>query len=541
MSSTKILIVEDERSVALSIQNKLERLGYTITANVASAEAAMASIVPNYPHLVLMDIKLKGKVDGIEAAMEIRNNFQLPIVYLTAYNDDETIERAKLTEPYGYLLKPFESRDLATTIEIALYKYQMEQKLRDREQWLATTLNSIGDAVIATNPQGAIVFMNPVAEAITGWKQEEVLNLDLSYVFQTIHETTRDAVENPVSLALHQCTTVGLANSTLLITRDGREIPIDDSAAPIKNEAGNILGAVLVFHDVTEQRRIKSILEQTNEELELRVAESTAQLREANAQLKAEIAQRQRLENELQLALSKERELNELKSRIVATISHEYRTPLTTILSSTELLEHYADKWSPEKKQRHFQRVQEAVHHLTKLVNDMIFIDQAQTRKLDFHPAPLDVETLTRELVEAFRSELTDEYSILFQGKGTCKNAIIDRELLRIIISNLLSNAIKYSPEGGGILLELISQESQIVIRVSDRGIGIPPNEQPHLFQSLFRGSNIGLIPGVGLGLVMVKESVDLHGGKISVESEVGRGTTFTVILPFASGREDRG
>lgn len=540
MSSTKILIVEDERIVALSIQNKLERLGYTVTANVASAEAAIASIVPNLPDLVLMDIKLKGKIDGIEAAAQIRKNFQLPIVYLTAYNDNETIERAKLTEPYGYLLKPFESRDLATTIEIALYKHLMEQKLRDREQWLATTLNSIGDAVIATNPQGAIVFMNPVAEAITGWKQEEALNRDLSYVFQTIHETTREVVENPVSLALNKCTTVALANSTLLITRDGREIPIDDSAAPIKNEAGNILGAVLVFHDVTEQRRIKSILEQTNEELELRVAESTAQLRDTNAQLKAEIIQRQQLENKLKLTLSKERELNDLKSRIVATISHEYRTPLTTILSSTELLENYGDKWSPDKKQRHFQRIQESVHHLTKLVNDMIFIDQAQTRKLDFHPAPLDLETLTRELVDAFCSELTDEYSIIFQCQGTFKNAILDRDLLQIMISNLLSNAIKYSPDGGAILLELIDKESQILIRISDEGIGIPPNDQPYLFQSLFRGSNIDLTPGVGLGLVMVKESVDLHGGKISVESEVGVGTTFTVILPFAPGLEAR-
>ncbi|HBE20942.1 MAG TPA: hybrid sensor histidine kinase/response regulator [Cyanobacteria bacterium UBA11149] len=536
MSSTKILIVEDERIVALSIQNKLERLGYTVTANVASGEAAIESIAPNCPHLVLMDIKLKGKVDGIEAASQIRHNFQLPIVYLTAYNDDDTIERAKLTEPYGYLLKPFESRDLATTIEIALYKHQMEQQLRDREQWLATTLNSIGDAVIATNPQGSIVFMNPVAETITGWKEEEVLNRNLSDVFRTIHETTREVVENPVSLALHQCTRVGMANSTLLITRDGREIPIDCSAAPIKNETGNILGAVLVFHDVTEERKIKSILEQTNEELELRVAESTAQLRAANAQLKAEIAQRQRLENELQLALAKERELNELKSRIVATVSHEYRTPLTTILSSTELLENYADKWSPEKKQRHFQRIQESVHHLTKLVNDMIFIDQAQTRKLEFHPAPLDVVRLISEIVEAFRCELTDEYSILFQSPVICQKPILDRDLLEIIISNLLSNAIKYSPNGGPILLELIYQESEIAIRVSDKGIGIPTKDKPHLFKSLFRGSNIDLTPGVGLGLVIVKEAVDLHGGKISVESEVGVGTTFTVILPFAPG-----
>ncbi|HBB32251.1 MAG TPA: hybrid sensor histidine kinase/response regulator [Cyanobacteria bacterium UBA8803] len=540
MARAKILIVEDERIVALSIQTRLEALGYSVTANVGSADAALESIAQNPPDLVLMDIQLKGSVDGIEAANQIRYLFQLPVVYLTAYNNDDTIDRAKLTQPYGYLLKPFESRELCTTIEVAIYKHQMEQQLQQREQWLATTLKSIGDAVIATDPQQLITFMNPVAEALLGCQQAEVLGHDLSDVFHTIHENAREAIENPVALVLQKGMSVPLENQTLLITKDGREIPIDNTAAPIKNDTGNILGAVLVFHDVTEQRRIKAILERTNEELETRVAESTAQLRQTNKQLKAEIAQRQHLENELRLALAQERELNELKSRIVATISHEYRTPLTTILSSMQMLQHYGSRWTEEKKLKHFQRVQESVQHLTQLVNDMIFIEQAEARTLAFHPTPLDVEKITRQIVEEFRSKVTDKHSIVLACPESCDRTVLDENLLRLILNNLLSNAIKYSPNGGLIELELTSAQSKILFRLSDQGIGIPPTDQPQLFQAFFRGSNIGITPGVGLGLVIVKECVQLHGGEIFVESTVGEGTTFTVILPRLPNQGER-
>jgi PAS domain S-box-containing protein len=315
MVRAKILIVEDESIVALNIKNRLEALGYAVVATTASGESAIQIAEKNQPNLVLMDIKLRGAIDGIEAAAQIRSRFQIPVVYLTAYSDEETVERAKITEPYGYILKPFEARDLCTTIEISLYKHQMEKQLREREQWLATTLKSIGDAVITTDSTGLITFMNPVAEALTCWQQEEVLGHDLNLVFQTINQKTREAVENPASLALQEGITVGLENHTLLINKNGGEIPIDDSAAPIKNEVGKILGAVLVFHDVTEQQQLEDFLEKNNQELEARVRESTAQLRQANEQLRAEIEQRQHLEGELILALEKERELNELKSR----------------------------------------------------------------------------------------------------------------------------------------------------------------------------------------------------------------------------------
>ena len=539
MVKAKILVVEDERVVALSIQNRLESLGYSVTANVISAEAAIAGIPQNPPDLVLMDIRLKGKIDGIEAAAQMRQQFQLPVVYLTAYNDQETLERAKLTEPYGYLLKPFESKDLATTIEVALYKHKMEQQLREREQWLATTLKSIGDAVITTDPQRAITFMNPVAEALTKWTQQDALGQDLNQIFLTINETTREAIPNPVTVSLEQGTTVSLENHTLLINKEGKEIPIDDSAAPIKNDSEQILGAVLVFHDVIEQRQIQALLKQTNADLEQRVAESTAQLRQQNQQLEAEIARRQQLEEELRVALARERELSQLKSRIVATVSHEYRTPLTTILSSTEMLQRYSDRLTPEKKQKHFQRVKQSVEHLTNLVNDMIFIEQAEIQALEFNPTPVNVKELVGEAIEAVRPKSAGKHTLNLICLSECDRVVLDGSLLRLILDNLLSNAIKYSPEGGLIEVELSPQAQEIRLRVSDEGIGIPPDDQGKLFKAFYRASNIGITPGVGLGLVIVKECVELHQGRVEVESEVGAGTTFTIILPVAESVED--
>lgn len=557
MVRSKILIVEDESIVALNIKNRLEGLGYAVVATTSSGESAIEAAAKNRPDLVLMDIKLKGKIDGIEAAGQIRRRFQIPVVYLTAYTDDETLNRAKLTEPYGYILKPFESRDLCTTIEIALYKHQMEQQLWEKKQWLATTLKSIGDAVITTDSQGLVTFMNPVAEALTSWKQEEVLGNDLTQVFYTINKTTRELVDNPVELALRDGVTVGLDNDTLLITKHGSEIPIDDSASPIKNDLGQVLGAVLVFHDVTRQQQVKAFLERANEELELRVAESTAQLRKRNEQLHAEIDRRKRLERELLLALGKERELNELKSRIFATISHEYRTPLTTILSSTELLEHYGSRLTEESKQKHFQRIQAAVKYMTELVNDVLFVNQSEIGSLEFSPVPLDIEEISREVVVGFQGNATDEQgekmemgrirkltlsttkknsstTISFRCEGACNQAFLDKKLLQSMLRNLLSNAIKYSPNEAEVQLNLNLQDNEAIFQISDRGIGIPPQDLERLFNPFFRGSNIGVTPGVGLGLTIVKECVDLHGGEIFVNSEVGVGTTFTVILPLS-------
>jgi|Deesub1362A_J573_1020465.scaffolds.fasta_scaffold00013_17 diguanylate cyclase (GGDEF)-like protein/PAS domain S-box-containing protein len=265
MEEVRILIVEDEGIVAKDIQNRLKKLGYSVAGIVASGEDAVKKAEETRPDLVLMDIKLKGEMNGIGAAEQIRKKFDIPVIYLTAYADEDTIERAKVTEPFGYMLKPFEERELRSNIEMALYKHKMEKRLRESKQWLATTLKSIGDAVIATDEKGCVAFMNPVAESLTGWKQEEAIGKKLTEVFNIINEKTRALAENPVERVLREGVVVGLANHTVLIARDGREIPIDDSAAPIKDDKGNITGVVLVFRDISERKEMTEAFRESEE------------------------------------------------------------------------------------------------------------------------------------------------------------------------------------------------------------------------------------------------------------------------------------
>lgn len=258
----------------------------------------------------------------------------------------------------------------------------------------------------------------------------------------------------------------------------------------------------------------------------------TAGLPYAVCGISTDITERKRVEAEMHNALEKEKQLSELKSRFVTMASHEFRTPLATILSSTELLEHYSHKWSEEKKLTHFQRIQAAVKHMTQLLNDVLLIGKAEAGKLEFKPTPLDLAQFCRELVEEVALTASN-YKIAFQTQLQTITACMDEKLLRQILNNLLSNAIKYSPEGSTVRFDLLCEPEAAIFRVQDQGIGIPQSDQAQLFNSFHRASNVGNISGTGLGLAIVKKSVDLQRGKIAVESQVGVGTTFIVTLPL--------
>lgn len=293
LSKARIFIVEDASIVALDLQRSLLNMGYDVLGMASSGEEAVPRILEARPDLVLMDIKLKGVLDGIETAAMVHSHLEIPVVYLTAYSDGETLDRAKITDPFGYIIKPFDERELNTAIEMALYKHAINKKLKESEKWLATTMNSIGDAVIATDETGRVTFLNPIAERLTGWSQMEAYRKPLAEVFHIISETTGERVNSPVEKVLEMGTVEGLADHTLLIHKDGHPIPIDDSAAPIKDEAGHIIGVVLIFRDITERRqterelekseaRYRSIMEQSVEGIYLLDAEKKTVL-EANA------------------------------------------------------------------------------------------------------------------------------------------------------------------------------------------------------------------------------------------------------------------
>lgn len=245
-----------------------------------------------------------------------------------------------------------------------------------------------------------------------------------------------------------------------------------------------------------------------------------------------DIDDQKQVEAELRSALEKEKELSLLKSRFVTMTSHEFRTPLATILSSAELLERYSHKLAEGKKLEHLQRIQVAVKRMTGLLSDVLLIGKAEAGKLEFNPTLLDVTKFCRELVEEMQLT-TDAHTIEFCSQGECVDAYMDEKLLLHIFSNLLSNAIKYSPQGGTIRFDLMCKLGEAIFQIQDEGIGIPKADQAQLFDSFQRASNVGTISGTGLGLAIVKKSVDVHGGQIRVESEVEVGTAFMVTLPL--------
>jgi len=497
MGQARILVVEDEVIVARTIASQLSQLGYIVAGTASSGKVAIAKAREIKPELVLMDIILKGEMDGIATAIQIREQLDVPIIYLTAYGDEHTLERAKITQPFGYIVKPFTTKDLRIAIEIGLLKHQLERELRENRDQLATLLNSMSDAVIAANGQGKVTFMNPAAEALTGWQQKDALGNEAAKIFHIVDEVTETTLESPVTKVLREQQVVYLGEFTSLITKNGKRVPIGDSASPLKGRPDQINGVVVVFWDLSERRQTK-LLEQ---------------------------------------ALEKEQELNRLKSLFISTVSHEFRNPLTVVQTAVELIEMQGANLTDAKRGIYLKRIQGAVQSMEKLMEEVLFMGRAEAEKLIYNPTPLNLEQFCLDLIEDFSIIESNVYEIIFTCHSENTSAVMDEVLLHYLFTNILSNALKYSPRGGKIQFDLICDpiEKVAIFHIQDQGMGIPEADQPRLFESFYRGSNVKSIKGTGLGLVIVKRCVDAHRGQISVTSQVEVGTIFTVTLPLNS------
>lgn len=488
MSNTHVLVVEDEKIVAMEIQDRLIDLGYKISDIVSSGEEAIEKATKLLPDLVLMDIMLKGQIDGIEAAKQIQQTLDIPVIYLTAFADDDTLHRAKITEPFGYIIKPFVERELYTTIEMALYKHKMGKKLRENEQWLATTLNSISDAVIATNEDGTIKFINPVAEELTGWKQQYAMGKELSEVYHIIDETTRKRFENPLAKILSPEKLYELSSTKILISLDRKERIISDSGAPIRDPNGRTRGLVLVFRDITEQRKLEMDL------------------------LKA-----QKLESIGILA---------------GGIAHDFNNILTAIVGNISLAKANTEQ-------------EDDIHEiLTEAERASLQAKNLTLQLLTFAKggAPLKKTASIIELIKA---------SADFALRGSnvrCEFAFpddlwaveIDVGQISQVIQNIVVNADQSMPEGGIIQIiaenATVNQEQGLPLRpgkyvkisIKDRGVGIPSELLSKIFDPYFTTKK----KESGLGLAIAYSIIKKHGGHITVESLINHGTTVYVYLP---------
>jgi PAS domain S-box-containing protein len=377
-----------------------------------------------------------------------------------------------------------------------------ELDLIDQREWLDTTLQSIGDGVLATDPAGTIRFMNAVTARLTGWTAEEAAGRPLDEVFRIVNEQTRAPAENPVARALREGVVVGLANHTLLLSRTGAETPIDDSAAPIRSVDGTTLGVVLVFRDVSERKQVER-------ERERLLA------RERQSRYSAESA-------------------NRAKDGFLATVSHELRTPLGVILgwagilraanADTRTVGHAADV------------VERNARALAKLLDDMLDISRIVSGKVQIEPVEMDPGLVVTAAVEALRPSAEEKGIGLELLLEPVPGPIVaDPERLQQVVWNLLSNAIKFSAKGGKVTVALGAAGDLVRIEVRDEGIGIAPERLPQVFERFWQAdaSSTRRTGGLGLGLAIVRHLVEMHGGRVTAASGgEGYGSTFTVEIP---------
>ncbi|HEV8479592.1 MAG TPA: PAS domain S-box protein [Candidatus Eisenbacteria bacterium] len=389
-------------------------------------------------------------------------------------------------------------------------KKRVARTLAAQQEWFRVTLASIGDGVIASDPEGCVTFLNPVAEQLTGWDAKAALGKPLAEVFHIVNENTRRKVENPAHRVLREGVTVGLANHTVLIARDGQEAPIDDSAAPILDDQRQTIGVVLVFRDVTERRRTEVERQAAAEERELLLR------RERQARTDAERADR-------------------VKDDFVAMVSHELRTPLSAILGWTHVLE---KKLHDAEVLRHgLEVISRNARVQAQLVSDLLDVSRIVSDKLMLDHESVDLGSLVRESVEAVQPMADGQgLSLVCEIEGPIPPLVGDPARLKQVVWNLVSNAVKFTAQGGRIEVRARSFGSHAEIVVADTGIGIPPGDLGQLFDR-FRQSGpttTRRYGGLGLGLSIANHLVSLHGGTVRAASDgEGKGATFTVELPL--------
>ena len=389
MFSLKILIVEDDSVSALLLQRALEKNAHQIIGIADTGEKALDILAESQIDIVMMDINLAGELDGIKTTEIINERYDIPVVYLSASSDAETLNKVVGTNPSAYVIKPFNIRELNMVIELAIFKDRKEKELQ-----------------------------------------------------------------------------------------------------------------------------------KLNNELEEKVKLRTAELYEAN--------------KELTKALEKEREINELKSRIVLNVSHGFKTPLTSILSSAQLLLLYAEKEHPFKAKisKHASKIEHSVRALNNLLTSVLFFGKADENKLEFRPKKIFTGAFVKELLDTVNAGI-DNNVILKADIGELPKTITsDPDLVYQVFENLLSNAVKYSKEGKQVDFSLKYADGNLKAIIVDKGIGIPKSEQNKLFDRFFRAGNVGIIEGSGLGLSIVKKCLEVLQGEITFESEVGKGTVFHVTIP---------
>lgn len=531
LEAIRILIVEDEYILAINLKENLESLGYTVVDTADSAERAIQKAAASRPNLVLMDIRLRGEMDGIQAAERIWNTLQVPIIYVTGHSDKSTVERAALTFPFGYILKPIREKELYVAIQTALSRFE-------REQFLSTVLQGMGDGVVVVDSQLHVKYLNSVAETLSGWQFQDAKGQIVTDIIPFIDERTQHPIAHPIVSALQDNTTVYLKGPTLLVTKAGTQIPVTDSATPLQNSNGNTTGAVLVFRDDTQRRM--------QEERDRGVAQAQ--------QLETQVFELQRL--------------NQLKDDFLATTSHELRTPLSNIKMAINMLEMLINRQS-DLSSAHPQTIEAINRYLTllnqqcdcelQMVNNLLEMRSLDAQAYPLQPVEICLHNCLSHIAECFQERIILQHQALeIEIPEHLPLLTTDLFCFTRIISELLNNACKYTPSYERIQMSASLIESPpsstewaasvrhpaIEISIHNTGVEISDQYLNQVFEPFYRIPNNDpwSYRGNGLGLALVKRSVTYLKGAIKLNSGNGS-TTFTIRLPLtldnAKGTDD--
>jgi two-component system sensor kinase FixL len=418
-----------------------------------------------------------------------------------------------------------------------------ETAYRETDNKFKAILATAVDGIIIIDQRGRIDMVNEAAQRLFGYAEDELIGRNVKLLMPEPDSSRHDAYMEHY----HQTgerRIMGIGREVKGRRKDGSEFPFSLGVSELRLR--DKVMYVGIIHDLTtinEARRqltdYAGELKKANENLEQEVRKRTAQLgasndllKHTNQELEAEVALRRKAEEEAKALLSREKELNELKSRFVSMASHEFRTPLAGILTSVSLLARYEQSDQADKRKRHMDIIRGAVHNLTAILNDFLSLEKLESGRVDIHPELFPLLPLMEEFQSEIQGMLKAGQVLEFDLETGLTEVWADRHLLRNILTNLVSNAIKYSFEGGRVTVVMRLEGGDLRTDVVDRGMGIPAKDQPYMFDRLFRASNVTNIQGTGLGLNIVRHYLDLHGGTITFVSTEGEGTTFTFRIP---------
>lgn len=473
----KILVVEDEGLIAHDIADRLRALGHEVVATAGTAEEAIGLAAD--AELVLMDIHLDGRTDGVDAATAIRERYHIPVIFLTAHADRATLERAKAAAPFGYIVKPVGQNSLNTSIEMAVHKHRLQRQLEEREAWLRTVLGSVADAVVVCDAGGCVVMLNRAAEALTGWTQEEAQGQAISKVVRVLEEDGDAAADDPVALAILRDAAVPLARGWKLVSRHGREMLIEGEAAPVKTATGTA-GAVLSFRDVSARRW---------EERHIRQAQKL-----------------------------------EAAGRLAAGVSSDYSNLLGIVRNQAEQLLHQFGEYSAARKP--LEEIEQAAMAAEQMNRRLAAFGSRQVSQQEV----LSMNGLLRRLAKLIESVAGDRVEVAMRPDPATLRVKADAAQIEQALMSVVLHACGRMTEGGRLLIETRNADAPVAERIAPHAMLVvtytaEEAEPEHLFEPMSMGEE-------GMALPVVHAIVTEHGGFISAQRTEGGGCRFEILLP---------